>query len=86
MPCVHGRTSVRFDENQYVDDIAGFRTVGLEAARLAALHLGTDAVDLVVLNTTPPAFAGRLVPRRQVILDPDLTDHASDNPLGTSPD
>jgi hypothetical protein len=30
-----------------------------EAAAAAALHLGSDAVDLVVLNTAPLALAGR---------------------------
>lgn len=41
----------------------------LEAARAASLHLGTDAVDLVVLNTAPLALAGRILMGRHVILD-----------------
>jgi uncharacterized protein YutE (UPF0331/DUF86 family)/predicted nucleotidyltransferase len=41
----------------------------LEAARAAAIHLGTDAVDLVVLNTAPLATAGRILTSREVILD-----------------
>jgi predicted nucleotidyltransferase len=41
----------------------------LEAARAATIHLGTDAVDLVVLNTAPLAIAGRILTSRLVILD-----------------
>jgi uncharacterized protein YutE (UPF0331/DUF86 family)/predicted nucleotidyltransferase len=43
--------------------------VRLEAARAASVHLGTDAVDLVVLNTAPLATAGRILTTRHVILD-----------------
>jgi len=44
--------------------------------RLAALgavtaHLGTDEVDLVVLNVAPTALTGRILQTRQVILDRD---------------
>lgn len=41
----------------------------LEAARTAAHHLGTDAIDLVLLNTAPIAVAGRVLTSRQVLLD-----------------
>ncbi|MEQ1898721.1 MAG: nucleotidyltransferase domain-containing protein [Vicinamibacterales bacterium] len=43
--------------------------VQLEAARLASLHLGTDAVDLVLLNTAPISLAGRILTTRQVLID-----------------
>ena len=41
----------------------------LEVARAAAIHLGTDAVDVVVLNDAPIALAGRVLTTRRVILD-----------------
>ncbi len=43
--------------------------VQLEAARVASLHLGTDAVDLVLLNTAPVSLAGRILTTRQVLVD-----------------
>lgn len=43
--------------------------VRLDAARIAAVHLGTDAVDVVLLNTAPIALAGRILGTRCVILD-----------------
>lgn len=44
------------------------------ALRLATLvaatkHLGTDAVDVVLLNAAPIAVAGRVLTSRQVLLD-----------------
>jgi predicted nucleotidyltransferase len=44
-------------------------TARLEAARLASIHLGTDRVDLVLLNTAPLSLAGRILQSRRVILD-----------------
>ena len=41
----------------------------LDAIRVAARHLGTDAVDVVVLNSAPLALAGRVLTSRTVILD-----------------
>jgi hypothetical protein len=41
----------------------------LAVARAAARHLGTDAVDVVALNTAPLALAGRLLRSRRVLLD-----------------
>ena len=41
----------------------------LEAARVAALHLGTDAIDVVVLNTAPLSLAGRVLGSRRVLID-----------------
>ncbi len=41
----------------------------LEAMRRVTRHLGTDRVDLVVLNTAPTALAGRILASRRVIVD-----------------
>ena len=41
----------------------------LETARRAATHLGTDEVDVVVLNTAPTALVGRILQSRRVICD-----------------
>ncbi len=41
----------------------------LEVARVAATHLGTDAIDVVVLNDVPIALAGRVLTTRRVLLD-----------------
>jgi predicted nucleotidyltransferase len=57
-------------------DVAVFFEEGfdLEAGRLEALecatrHLGTDEVDLVVLNTAPSALLARILPGRRVLCD-----------------
>ena len=41
----------------------------LRVAAAASKHLGTDAVDVVLLNTAPLSLAGRVLTRRRVILD-----------------
>jgi predicted nucleotidyltransferase len=41
----------------------------LGAARAAARHLGTDAVDVVLLNHAPVALAGRVLLTRRVLVD-----------------
>lgn len=41
----------------------------LEAIQAAARHLGTDALDLVVLNEAPTSLLARILPERRVILD-----------------
>ncbi len=41
----------------------------LETARVAAHHLGTDAIDIVLLNVAPIAVAGRVLISRRVIID-----------------
>jgi uncharacterized protein len=46
-------------------------TVQLAVARAAARQLGTDAVDVVLLNTAPVSVAGRVLLTRQVLLDRD---------------
>jgi len=43
----------------------------LEVIGRATAHLGTDEVDVVVLNTAPTALAGRILQSRQVICDRD---------------
>lgn len=59
-------------------DIAVFVAPGAEAhavrlsvARAAARHMGTDAIDVVLLNSVPVAVAGRVLGTRQVVLDRD---------------
>lgn len=41
----------------------------LAVARVAARVLGTDAIDVVLLNTAPVAVAGRVLGSRRVLLD-----------------
>jgi predicted nucleotidyltransferase len=43
----------------------------LAATRAASKHLGTDALDLVVLNTALISLAGRVLTTRRVLLDRD---------------
>jgi predicted nucleotidyltransferase len=50
---------------------ADLHDVRLAAIRAATRHLGTDAVDIVVLNTAPIAVAGRVLGSRLVLLDRD---------------
>jgi predicted nucleotidyltransferase len=59
-------------------DIAVFTAPGtdghaaqLSAARVAARHLGTDAIDVVLLNAVPVSVAGRVLGSRRVLLDRD---------------
>ena len=59
-------------------DIAVFAAPGADAhavrlsvARAAARQMGTDAVDVVLLNTAPVAVAGRVLGTRRVLLDRD---------------
>lgn len=53
--------------NESVDPVEG----RLEAVGVVAAHLGTDEVDLVVLNTAPTALTGRILQSRRVIVDRD---------------
>ena len=46
-------------------------TARLAVARAAARQLGTDAVDVVLLNTAPISVAGRVLVSRRVLLDRD---------------
>ena len=53
----------------YVSESADALLTRLETSRIAAGHLGTDAIDIVVLNTAPIALAGRVLTSRRVLLD-----------------
>jgi predicted nucleotidyltransferase len=53
----------------YVSDEADAHAVRLYVARVATKHLGTDAVDIVLLNTAPVSLAGRVLTSRRVVLD-----------------
>jgi uncharacterized protein len=55
----------------YVDPDADTFRCRLDAARAVAGHIGSDAVDLVLLNDAPIALAGRILQTRQVIVDRD---------------
>ncbi|CBE67974.1 MAG: nucleotidyltransferase domain-containing protein [Candidatus Methylomirabilis oxygeniifera] len=57
--------AVYLDES--VDPVEG----RLEAVGVVAAHLGTDEVDLVVLNTAQTALTGRILQTRRVIVDRD---------------
>lgn len=50
---------------------ADTHAVRLDVARACARHLGTDAVDIVLLNAAPIALAGRVLMTRRVLLDRD---------------
>jgi predicted nucleotidyltransferase len=50
---------------------ADAHAVRLAVARAAARQMGTDAIDVVVLNAAPVAVAGRVLGTRQVVLDRD---------------
>lgn len=45
--------------------------VQLSVARAAARQLGTDAIDVVLLNTAPVSLAGRVLGTRRVLVDRD---------------
>lgn len=53
----------------YVAPDADTRAVRLAVARTAARQLGTDAVDVVLLNTAPLSLAGRVLASRRVIVE-----------------
>jgi predicted nucleotidyltransferase len=53
----------------YLDDSVGPVEGRLQAVGVVTAHLGTDEVDLVVLNTAPTALAGRILQTRRVICD-----------------
>jgi len=55
----------------YLDAAADPVDARLDAIRAVTARLGTDEVDVVVLNTAPTALVGRLLATRQVILDRD---------------
>lgn len=53
----------------YVSEAADPHLSRLEVGRIAANHLRTDAIDIVLLNTAPVALAGRVLTSRRVIVD-----------------
>lgn len=53
----------------YVSERADAAFTRLEAARIAAQHLGTDSVDVILLNQAPIALAGRVLTSRRVLID-----------------
>ena len=53
----------------YFDPSADLLDGRLEALRRATRHLGTDEVDLVVLNTAPIALVARILDTRRVLHD-----------------
>jgi len=50
---------------------ADTHAVRLAVARGCARHLGSDAIDVVLLNNAPISLAGRVLMTRQVLLDRD---------------
>jgi predicted nucleotidyltransferase len=53
----------------YLDEAADPASARLDVVGAVTSHLGTDEVDVVVLNTAPTALAGRILGSRRVILD-----------------
>jgi hypothetical protein len=53
----------------YLEESADLGSRRLEILGAVTRHLGTDEVDVVVLNTAPIALAGRVLEQRRVILD-----------------
>jgi predicted nucleotidyltransferase len=55
----------------YLDGAADQVQARLELISVVTKHLGTDEVDLVVLNRAPTALLGRILRSRRVIADKD---------------
>jgi predicted nucleotidyltransferase len=55
----------------YLDDAADPIQPRLDLIGVITKHLGTDEVDLVVLNRAPTALRGRILQSRRVIVDKD---------------
>ena len=53
----------------YIEEGADLGSRRLEIIGALTRHLGTDEVDVVVLNTAPIALAGRVLSGRRVIVD-----------------
>lgn len=66
-----GRLTPRSDVDVaiFVSARADADTVRLDVARAVARHLGTDAVDVVLLNSAPLALTGRILTSRRVVID-----------------
>lgn len=55
----------------YVDDAVDPVQARLDLIGVVTRHLGTDEVDLIVLNRAPTALLGRILQSRRVISDKD---------------
>ena len=70
-----GRAELRplsdVDVAVYVDEAVDLVQARLELIGVVTKHLGTDELDLVVLNRAPTALVGRIVQTRRVITDKD---------------
>jgi predicted nucleotidyltransferase len=55
----------------YLDEAVDPVPARLDLIGVVTKHLGTDEVDLVVLNRAPTALLGRIVQSRRVIADKD---------------
>lgn len=55
----------------YLDEAIDPLEARLAAVRTVTAHLGTDEVDLVVLNRAPTALSGRILATRRILLDRD---------------
>jgi hypothetical protein len=53
----------------YIDEGVDLEGSRLEVIGALTSHLGTDAIDVVVLNSAPIALAGRVLSQRRVIID-----------------
>jgi len=53
----------------YVAETADLIEARLDVVGAVTSHLGTDEVDVVILNTAPTALVGRILGTRRVILD-----------------
>ena len=53
----------------YLDDAVDPVHARLELIRVLTQHLGTDEVDLVILNHAPTALRGRILQSRRVLVD-----------------
>ena len=53
----------------YLDDAVDPAQTRLDLIRVVTKHLGTDEIDLVVLNLAPTALTGRILQTRRVIVD-----------------
>jgi predicted nucleotidyltransferase len=70
-----GRRTLRplsdIDVAVYLDDSLDPIQTRLDLIGVATKHLGTDEVDLVILNRAPTALIGRILQSRRVIIEND---------------
>jgi predicted nucleotidyltransferase len=59
------------DVAAYLDEEADFLEARLTVLEAVSAHLGTDEVDVVVLNRAPVSLTGRILRARRVICDRD---------------